>query len=173
MYLQRLFKRVVGKPLGVCALRSSFVTFAYEKEVDNNVKESIAFNMRHTEREAKRTYDKRSKGKRLAAGIEFASSAYVELEDVMDGREEEPSFQAGDFVTVKSTDGHGPKAARVYAKSVGNKYLLIQYLISKGGREITMADDFGKLELPASDLTMFEAKCVQRDTHRVKGRRLM
>ena len=173
MYLQRLFTKVVGKPLGVCALRSSFVTFAYEKEVDVSIKESIAFNMRHTEREAQRTYDKRSKGKRLEKGIEFATSAFVSLEDVMDGREEEPAFQAGDFVTVKSADGDGPKAARVYGKSVGNRYLLIQYVILKGGREIKIADNIGKYEVSASELTLFKTTLVSKDTHKVKGRRLM
>lgn len=91
--------------------------------------------MRHTERQAKVTYDRRSKRRRMQAGIEFSNAAF---ENIVDGYGEHQVFENGSFVAISEPNMEREsdvRIGRVYGRLNGNTYMLLSYQKCKANED--------------------------------------
>lgn len=70
-YVPSLLERCCGVKTNFNLLRSSFVTFLYDSEKDEALRESVAQAMRHSTAEARRTYDRRRPEKKKLKGLQY------------------------------------------------------------------------------------------------------
>lgn len=97
-FLARLICKLTGQSVGANLLRSSFISYFYagdsdDQQDDHNqspaVRESVAKAMRHSVREAERTYDRRTALEKKRKGMEILAraSSFAQRERNEEGRE--------------------------------------------------------------------------------------
>ena len=75
-FVQNLIHKHSGIRMSINLIRSSFISFFYDSDRSNDMvlRESVAKVMRHSRREAERTYDRRTASQRKRSGLKLLSS---------------------------------------------------------------------------------------------------
>ncbi|XP_068737978.1 uncharacterized protein [Montipora capricornis] len=110
-HLKSVLYGLTGKLASINILRSTFITWAYDKlDCTDSLKVSLASALRHSRKQAQDTYDRRTANqkKRMAVDLarDYAEGRLDEGERATDGEPEEgdETVNRGDFVAVVSEE---------------------------------------------------------------------